>query len=425
MDWRGILQKYTSFGSDDEARDYETGRAHSRSCGDRLPVDVLQAGLEKIEAEIGADSEAFKSSFLQDLSSSRLDLNRLSNLNLGYVEERANVNRDFSRSRDTVKARYGAISNRHAILKAAMDREQEQFDRLKYELRRLPFESLPTRVYWFIIAFLFVIEIPVNGLAFQLFNEVFPAMAYLLAFAFGAVLFMVTHYSGLGFRRVQGAPSLWSAARRIVWPLAGVGVLAVLVIFLAHLREQVFLLESSAPRIGAGALEPAVGRAVVAVWDRVFALSEVGWQIAAVNALLVLLAIVAAFFKSDPDQRFDTANWRLKKARHRFETFLLSADKANVALQAESGQRLATLEVAVADTDRQFREMRERIEILQAEGRSVVGAVQAVRSRRTAAYRQGFLHGLAEAGYIGRSLASSAASARPATEEAPQGVGAT
>ncbi len=60
--------------------------------------------------------------------------------------------------------------------------------------------------------------------------------------------------------------------------------------------------------------------------------------------------------------------------------------------------------MAIADTDRQFRAMRERIEILQAEGRAVVDAMQATRARRTAAYRQGFLHGLAEAGYIGRSI---------------------
>ncbi len=115
MDWRGILQKYTSFGSDDEARDYESGRAHSRSCGQRLPVEILQAGLDKIQAEIDADGQALKTSFLQDLSYSRHELNRLSHLNLGYVEERANANRDFTRAIDGVKAQYGSGSNRHAF----------------------------------------------------------------------------------------------------------------------------------------------------------------------------------------------------------------------------------------------------------------------------------------------------------------------
>ncbi len=88
----------------------------------------------------------------------------------------------------------------------------------------------------------------------------------------------------------------------------GVLVLAVLVFFLAHLREQVLLVETWTPKVGAAALQPAVGRAVTALWDRIFGLSDVGWQIAAVNALLVLLAVVSAFFKSDPDERFDVAN---------------------------------------------------------------------------------------------------------------------
>ena len=418
MDWRGILQKYTSFGSDDEARDYESGRAHSRSCGQRLPVELLQAGLDKIQAEIDADGQALKTSFLQDLSSSRHELNRLSHLNLGYVEERANANRDYARALDGVKARYGAGSNRHAILKSALDREQETFDRLRYELGRLPTEALSARVYWFIIAFLFCIEIPVNGLAFQLFNEVFPAMAYLLALAFGVVLFMITHFSGLGFRRVQGAERLADQALRVVAPVMGVLVLAALVLFLAHLREQVLLVEASTPRVGASALQPAMGRAVTALWDRVFGLSDVGWQIAAINALLVLLAVVAAFFKSDPDERFDAANRRLKAARRAFDLFRLEADKAHVALHGGSNGKLAVLEVAIADTDRRFRELRERIEILQAEGRAVVAAMQATRARRTAAYRQGFLHGLAEAGYIGRSLDAPAAAAPEAAESA-------
>lgn len=404
MDWRGILQKYTSFGSDDEARDYETGRAHSRSCGQRLPVEVLQAGLDKIQAEIDADGQSLKTSFLQELSYSRHELNRLSHLNLGYVEERANANRDFTRAIDGVKAQYGSGSNRHAILKSTLDREQETFDRLRYELRRLPREALSTRVYWLIIAFLFCIEIPVNGLAFQLFNEVFPAMAYLLALAFGVVLFMITHFSGVGFRRVQGAERLWEQARRIIPPLAGVLVLAALVLFLAHLREQVLLVEASTPRIGVAALQPAMGRAVTALWDRVFGLSDIGWHIAAINGLLVLLAIVSAFFKSDPDERFEAANRRLKSARRNFDLLRLQEDEAHVALHGGSSERLAVLELAIADTDRQFRQLREKIEILQAEGRAVVDAMQATRARRTAAYRQGFLHGLAETGYIGRAI---------------------
>jgi hypothetical protein len=419
MDWRGILQKYTSFGSDDEARDYEAGRAHSRSCGQRLPVDVLQAGLDKIQAEIDADGEALKTSFLQDLSCSRQELNRLSHLHLGYVDERANANRDYTRALDRVKAQYGAGSNRHAILKSALDREQEAFDRLRYELRRPPKEALPAPVYWFIIVFLFCIEVPVNGLAFQLFNEVFPAMAYLLALAFGVVLFMITHFSGLGFRRVQGAERIGDQALRLIPPLAGVLVLAALVLFLAHLREQVLLVEASTPRVGAQALQPAVGRAVTAFWDRVFGLSDVGWQIAAINALLVLLAIVSAFFKCDPDERYEAVNRRLRAARHAFDRFRLDADDAHVALHGESNGRMAVLEVAITDTDRQFREMRERIEILQAEGRAIVAAMQATRARRTAAYRQGFLHGLAEAGYIGRSLDAPAAAPETSGAGAP------
>ncbi len=419
MDWRGILQKYTSFGADDEARDYETGRIHSRSCGPRLPVEVLQAGLDKIQAEIDADGEALKTSFLQDLSHVRQELNRLSHLNLGYVEERANANRDYTRALDGVKAQFGPGSNRHAILKSALDREQEAFDRLRYELRRLPCEALPVRVYWCIIAFLFCIEIPVNGLAFQLFNEVFPAMAYLLALAFGIVLFMITHFAGIGFRRVQGVERFMQAAGRMIAPSAGVLVLMALVLFLAHLREQVLIVEAAAPRVGTAALQPVMGRAVTALWDRVFGLSDIGWQIAAINALLVMLAIVSAFFKSDPDERLDAANRRLKAARRAFDHFRLQADKAHVALQGGSNGQLAILEVAIADTDRQFRELRERIEILQAEGRAVVGAMQATRTRRTAAYRQGFLHGLAEVGYIGRSIDA------PAGSEAAASAGAS
>ena len=46
--------------------------------------------------------------------------------------------------------------------------------------------------------------------------------------------------------------------------------------------------------------------------------------------------------------------------------------------------------------------------------------MQATRTRRTAAYRQGFLHGLAEAGYIGRAIDAPAAPEAEAAAEQPR-----
>lgn len=402
MHWRGILQQYTSFGPDDERRDYESGLKHGSSFAGQNASEVLLSGIERIETQIATDANAFQASYLRDLNHEKNELTRIGNVHVNFVSEKAGIYNEIQRKENEIDLQFGQNTEKYRQLSADFNAAKENFDRLRYELRRLPYEALNVRFYWMIIVILFLIEIPINAIAFQLLNEVHVAMSAFMALVFGLLLFMLTHFSGIGFRRVWGAPSLAQGMIRLAWPICGFFFLLLLILALAHLREQVFQIENSARPVVVGReLGPIVSRATAALWERFFRLTEVGQQIAALNALLVVFAVIAAFFKADPDARYDTANKLLKQTKRKFEEFQLTAQNARVQIQSSSNSDISTIEVALRDTEKQMRQIEESVRIMQEQGRAAVGYVVSVRSRRTSAYRQGFLHGLHASGHIG------------------------
>ncbi len=400
LKWRAIQSKYAAFTAVEERADYEAGLSDGKRCAEQDWEEALAAGERRIVAEIDADGLAYRDSCLTELGTEARAASRASARQVDLVDRKHRLNADYNSSLQLLDIDSGPSSAKFDELRIACDRASEAHDELRVELRRQPRREISTWPYRIVIFGVFLLEIPLNAAALELLNDLqrYYNIAYAIGIGLGVVWF--SHVLGMNNRQIFGSRSLGEVAKRVASIVFALLFLAGMLAVLAQWREQLVHVQGrTVGQIGA-AVPQIVQRALQEAatnWFR--GLSGEAVQLTLLNVLLIAVASVASFFRVDPDARYDDASRRLEKAQAKYDRHRRRHEKALKKLTHAHHEKATTIETLLGEAARDVRMAGEHIDQFKQAANAGVVLIRAVREKRIAAYRQGFIHG------IGRRMA--------------------
>lgn len=393
--WRAIQSKYAAFTAVEERTDYEAGLSDGKRCVEADWEGAMAVGERRIVAEIEADGQAYRDSCLTELGTEARAASRASARHLDLVDRKHRLNADYNHALQLLDIDSGPSSTRFDELRVACDRATELHDELRVELRRQPRRDISTLPYRIVIVGVFLLEIPLNAAALELLNDLqrYYNIAYAVGIGLGVVWF--SHVLGMNNRQIFGSRSIGEVAKRAASILFALLFLAGMLAVLAQWREQLVHVQGrtvgqigvATPQLVQRALQEAATN-----WFR--GLSGEAVQLTLLNVLLIAVASVASFFRVDPDARYDDASRTLEKATRAFDQHRRRHEKGLKKLTRTHHEKATALDTLLAEAARDVREAGEHIDQFKQAANAGVVLIRAVREKRIAAYRQGFLHGM-------------------------------
>jgi len=225
----------------------------------------------------------------------------------------------------------------HGTMHQATDQQRK---RIADEENRPEPSYWPGWVYVLIILFLFSVEVPFNQQAFEFVFLSTRNVSWVVAVIIAAALLVVAHYVGLSIRQlgysVLRFRDRFSPTGSLTLPLTiNLLIISALLLFASFLiyivsvfRQGYITLITTAngERVDVGA--------VLSQTLENLALQAQGWMMFAINAGIVITAIIICMFAHDPNPQFARIDEKAKAARKKFYALIKRYDMRVSAAEA-------------------------------------------------------------------------------------------
>lgn len=398
MKWRAIQRKYAAFTVVEERADHDRGvddGVRCRSDWDR----TMRAGEERILAEMNVDTLAYRDSCLAELRTENRELTTLTTREVELLDRKHRQLAGYNHRLAELDIDSSSSSERYDELRKAHEDALSIHDELRAELGRSPAATIPGRYYWPLIFAVFMAEIPLNATALELLGDLQRYYNWIFAFIAGLGFVGSAHLLGVNVRQIFGAIDWAGVAKRTAAILFFIAVMLGALSVLAHLRDQVLQLQGQAiGKLGTSASQ-VLGKSIeIALAKGPLGITAEALQLAMLNAFVVALAAVLAFFHVDPDDRYEVATFRLGRAARAFERHRRRNEGKLKQLMEQQRLTDTKLDTLIGEVRRRQTQLSERLDGLRQAATNGAAVIAGVRERRLAAYRQGFLRGCGRVG---------------------------
>lgn len=258
-----------------------------------------------------------------------------------YAIKRDQIHAEFSDEISRIEQTVGPQAARHSAVREKFRRALNQERQIEADLGR------PLRIhlrYWYalIMAFVALVEIPINRFAFELYFAETPALSLLIAFGIGFTLMLLAHFAGTWLKRSFGATT---RGQKITY-LIGVALTAALVfptIYLIALLRQhyVHFVETQnmtfEELLGQRGVE-GVARDVIET-----SLGTSGLMLLMINVLVVGIAVIVAVARHDSHPDYEKAILTRERYEKKYRRLQARYDKAVAKATATRDSLLNTL----------------------------------------------------------------------------------
>jgi hypothetical protein len=267
-------------------------------------VDGL-AGIPVLDQQVAAPFESELTFSFEGLASSIAARYKgpLERLDAAIRAENDFVEKEFKTELERIEARYLAekVSAENAFGIADSHKQLELFETHYHAIRdrlgRGPIEYIPEWLYWVFAFLIFVGEIPLNALVFQIFGEN-QVMTWVMAFIIGLSIPLTAHFVGVKFREKGAGNALGNfikgALALAVVTAALYGLSIMRTTYLGEMKEQLGLTE---------------------------ALVQSSFMFFYLNLAVLGAAIMISYLAHDPEPGFQAARDEVERARQQVEEY--------------------------------------------------------------------------------------------------------
>jgi len=259
-----------------------------------------------------------------------------------YAEKRDQLHAEYSDRIAQIEQIIGPHSGRHSMLRDGYQRALDRERQIEADVGR------PLRIhlrYWYalIMAFVALVEIPINRFAFELYFAETPALSLLIALGIGFTLMLLAHFAGTWLKRSFGAKTL---GQKITYGV-GVALAALLVfptIYLIALLRQHYVQFVEAQNM---TFEELLGqRGVEGVAREVITtdLGTSGFMLLMINVLVIGIAVIVAVARHDSHPDYENAVHIRKRSEKRYRRLQERNDKAIAKATATRDSLLGALD---------------------------------------------------------------------------------
>ena len=393
--WRSVIAKYSSYGPEDEASDFERGRNEGAHAVGKNAAQLLYSGEQRLLLEVRGDAEDYKASFGEELGHALSDLNKVSQRQAAFTERLHGEQVRHGERQLSLDRTLGPGSEKRRQSEVELAQNQEFYDRRKSELDRPPIKPIPGRAYWPAVLTLASIEVPINALAFGLLAQITNALLYIYAIFIGIFLIGASHFFGESIKFASGSKNFAQISRNISIAVLSFIVVALVIIVVSYMRDQLLSAEGSSPldAISFGSSFQDIVRDVAAfqIGTWLTGLSSDALQLAFFNGAIAFAAAVLAANHVDPDQRYDAATNAFRASQSNLNKIKQTYEAKSDQLAEEFAQSKAALQRAQSSLSREKSDAEEQVTRLTSANDSGSKSILRVAERRRTAYRQGFL----------------------------------
>ena len=322
-------------------------------------MSLLRRRLDDFEDGLLGRAKSSMLTLQTELTTHGNDLSRqIDDLNRDLTDH---IGQQMNELREEKQRALQALEKAFGPSSASFDRARHRSETTERELRtiRADINGRPLRrslvwLYVPVMILLALVEIPVNRLAFELFFQEQPAFSLVLAGAIGSVLIFFADRIGTLLRRTEQERANRGPQVKRWLGIVIFGILAAVVMFLLAKMRQLFvnLLESEqssnlsalVQRLTEGGAAKTIAN--VANQD----LGTAGWTLLALNVVLFVFGITAAFVRHDPHPDYEQV-WRANERAQRTLTRLKARYERELhAKTAHFDARMATLDQLMRET---------------------------------------------------------------------------
>jgi hypothetical protein len=259
----------------------------------------------------------------------RTELNTVAADNRRQIDEIArerdeNIGQKLSEARETrqstlaaLENKYGPSSAKHSSQARALEQAERDHRSVRAAVAGRLLRIQMRRAYLPALAFLAVLEVPINRLAFELFFQDTPLFSLILAAGVGILLMFLAHTAGLSARR-EAQPGLWKQVRHGAALVLIVALSLAVIYGLAAMRQlYVQMLQNDS-----GTLQQQVesilnsGPATTVSHVVSTKLGVAGVTLMILNLAVFVVGATLSFIRHDPHPDYEAA-WRAEQTAKR------------------------------------------------------------------------------------------------------------
>lgn len=304
-----------------------------------------------------------------------------------YASKRDQIHTEFGDRTDQFEQTIGPTSSRHTALREAYQRAVDRERQIEADVGR------PLRIhlrYWYavIMAFVALIEIPINRFAFELYFAETPALSLLIALGIGVALMLLAHFAGTWLKRSFGAPTL---EQKLSYGV-GIAMTALLIlptIYLIALLRQHYVRFIEAQNVSFGQLLEQRGFEDVAREVITTDLGTSGYMLLMINVLVIGIAVIVAVARHDSHPDYEKAVRARERAEWWHRRLQARYDKRTGKAKVAHDSQISALDKQQERLERELEAVQSDEEACQAHKEQMLQRVVLHLRQRLQAYEEG------------------------------------
>ena len=307
-----------------------------------------------------------------------------------YVRQRDDSIEEKKAKLETLDQRLGRRSAKYIQLSDRLTTAKEHEKSIELEVQR-PLRVSLVWVYFPLLTLLALAEVPVNRLAFEFFFLETPAISLFIALVLGLIIMFCAHFSGHWLRQVEHFSSKYSKILHYVGIIVTLVVVGAVIYFIAALRQSYVNLLEREQSSDFGSLLQGEASALGTLADEALSvdLGTAGLMLLAINILIFLVGMVAAYIRHDPHPDYERATKERSRVQKRIHRIEAQFQKKAATLSTEYDRRIGYLDRQLDQTEEEIETTRNKMQLIEERKPEILGMVSEVITLRLLAYQRG------------------------------------
>ena len=382
------LSEFNHYRPADRRVDEKEGKRdghHERSPSDdvRHPfreriITAAQAALRKYHHRLD--------NYIDELSKRERSLRQ--DLDERYATTRDRFDTAVKDRNDRIEHTIGPTSSRSNALRETHQRSVDRERQIEADVGR-PLRIHLRNWYALIMAFVALVEIPINRFAFELYFAETPALSFLIALGVGIALMFLAHFAGTWLTRSFGASTV---GHKVSYGV-GIAITAALIlptVYLIALLRQHYVHFVEAQNVSFRELLEARGFEDVARDVITTDLGTSGLMLLMINLLVVGIAVIVAVARHDSHPDYEHAVLTRERAERKYSRLQARYDKETGKAKKAHDVQIGTLDKQRERLDKDLGEVEAAKNACEAHKEQMFQRVVLHLRQRLQAYEEGY-----------------------------------